>query len=211
VPEPLKGRLAAGLIVCYAGSPEEGEEWVRPLQEFGPPEVDLVQPMPYTAVQTLVDPANPPGRRNYWKAENMGELPDEAVDTLVEGASRMPAPFSVILLEPKGRAISRVDEDEMAMGGRDAAYTLYAFAMWEDPAQTDVHTGWAREFMEAMGPYTIPGISLNFSADQSEAKVKAFFSSKYERLVALKNEYDPTNLFRLNQNIRPAKQSTAAS
>lgn len=205
VPEHMKGQLAAGLIVCYAGDPEEGEEWVRPLKEFGLPEVNLVQPMPYTAVQALVDPANPPGRRNYWKAENMGELSDEAIDALVEGASKMPAPFTVILLEPKGRAISWMDEDEMAIGGRDAAHTLYAFAMWEDPAETEAHVGWARGFMEAMGPYTIPGISLNFSADQSEARVKAFFSGKYERLGALKDKYDPTNLFRLNQNIEPSQ------
>ncbi len=80
--------------------------------------VDLVQPMPYTALQTLVYPANPPGRRNYWKAENMGGLSDEAINALVEGAAAMHTPFSVILLEPKGRAIGRVGEDEMAIGGR---------------------------------------------------------------------------------------------
>ena len=204
VPEHMQGRLVAGLIVCYAGSPERGEEVVRPLKEFGPPEVDLVQPMPYTVVQTLVDPANPPGRRNYWKAENMGELSDEAIDTLVEGAAKMPPPFSVILLEPKGRAISRVKEDEMAIGGRDAAHTVYAFAIWEDPAETDAQIGWVRGLIEAMGPYTIPGISLNFTMDQDESKVRSFFrGGKYERLVALKKKYDPDNLFRLNQNIKP--------
>ena len=102
VPEHLKGQLVAGLIVCYAGPPEEGEEWVRPLKDFGPPEVDLVQPMPYTVLQTLVDPANPPGRRNYWKAENMAELSDEAIDIMVDQASKITSPFSVVLLEPEG-------------------------------------------------------------------------------------------------------------
>jgi FAD/FMN-containing dehydrogenase len=204
VPEHMKGQLVAALLVCYAGSPEEGEEVVRPLKEFGPPEVDLVQPMPYTVVQTLVDPANPPGRRNYWKAENMGGLSDEAIDTMVEQAARITSPFSVVLLEPKGRAISRVGEDETALGGRDAAHTIYAFAMWEDPAETDTHVAWAREFMLAMEPFTIPGVSLNFSSDQNMNKVVGFFGpEKYERLVALKNKYDPTNLFRLNQNIKP--------
>jgi FAD/FMN-containing dehydrogenase len=204
VPEHMKGQLVAALLVCYAGSPEEGEEVVRPLKEFGPPAVDLVQPMPYTVVQTLVDPANPPGRRNYWKAENMGELSDEAIDTMVEHAARITSPFSVMLLEPKGRAISRVGEDETALGGRDAAHTIYAFAMWEDPAETDIHIAWAREFMLAMEPFTIPGVSLNFSSDQNMNKVVGFFGpEKYERLVALKNKYDPTNLFRLNQNVKP--------
>jgi FAD/FMN-containing dehydrogenase len=89
VPEHMKGKLAAGLIVAYAGSPEEGEEWVRPLKEFGPPEVDLVQPMPYTVVQTLLDPGNPPGRNNYWKAENLDELSDEAIDAIVVHAERV--------------------------------------------------------------------------------------------------------------------------
>jgi FAD/FMN-containing dehydrogenase len=213
VPEHMKGQLVAGLIICYAGSPEEGEGVVRPLQEFGPPEVDLVQPMPYTVVQTLVDPANPPGRRNYWKAENMNELNDEAIDTLVDHAASITSPFSVILIEPKGRAIRRVGENETAIGGRDAAHTLYAFSMWENPSEDETHVAWTRGLMEAMGPFITPGVSLNFTSDQGQDKVRDFFGrdGKYERLVALKNEYDPTNLFRLNQNIRPTAQSTAAS
>jgi FAD/FMN-containing dehydrogenase len=206
VPEHMKGQLVAGLIVCYAGSPEEGEEVVRPLKEFGPPEVDLVQPMPYTVVQTLVDPANPPGRRNYWKAENMNEMNDEAIETLVDHAATITSPFSVIIIEPKGRAISQVGENETAIGGRDAAHTLYAFSMWENPSEDDTHIGWTRGLMEAMGPYIVPGVSLNFTSDQGQDKVKDFFArdGKYERLVSLKNKYDPNNLFRLNQNIRPS-------
>jgi FAD/FMN-containing dehydrogenase len=213
VPEPLKGQLAAGLIVCYAGPPEEGEEVIGPLREFGPPEVDLVQPMPYTVVQTLIDPANPPGRRNYWKAENMNEMSDEAIDTLVDQAAWITSPFSVILIEPKGRAISQVGEDETAIGGRDAAHTLYAFSIWENPSEDDAHIAWARELMEAMEAFTTPGVSLNFTSDQGQERVKDFFGrdGKYERLVGLKNKYDPTNLFRLNQNIRPTAQSGAMS
>jgi hypothetical protein len=172
-----------------------------------------VQPMPYTVVQTLIDPANPPGRRNYWKAENMNELPDEAIDTLVEQAATITSPFSVVLIEPKGRAISQVGEAETAIGGRDAAHTLYAFSIWENPAEDDNHIAWARGFMEAMESYITPGISPNFTSDQGQDKVKDFFGrdGKYERLVALKNEYDPTNLLRLNQNIKPTAPSGAAS
>jgi FAD/FMN-containing dehydrogenase len=213
VPEHMKGQLAAGLIVCYAGSPQEGEEVVRHLKEFGPPEVDLVQPMPYTVVQTLIDPANPPGRRNYWKAENMNELSDEAIDTLVGHTATITSPFSVILIEPKGHAISQVGEDETAIGGRDAAHTLYAFSMWENPSEDDTHITWTRELMEAMGDFTTPGVSLNFTSDQGQERVKDFFGrdGKYERLIALKNEYDPNNLFRLNQNIRPVAQNGVTS
>src|SRR5919112_3377693 len=149
VPGHMKGKLAAGLIVFYAGSPEEGEEWVRPLKEFGPPEVDLVEPTPYTVVQTLLDPANPPGRNNYWKAEHLDELSDEAIDTIVDHAATLTSPFSFVVLEPKGRAISRVEEDETAYGGRDAAHSLYAFSMWENPAEDEANITWTREFMRA--------------------------------------------------------------
>lgn len=213
VPEHMKGQPAIGLIVCYAGSVEEGEEAVRPLKEFGPPEVDLVQPMPYTVVQSLLDPGNPPGKRNYWKSENMNQFSDEAIDTLVEQASTVTSPFTQIVLEPKGRAISRIGERDTAIGGRDAADTLYIFTLWENPSEDDIHIAWTRGFMEAMRPYTVPGISLNFTSDQGQNKVKDFFGrdGKYERLVALKNKYDPTNLFRLNQNIRPGSQSNPTS
>jgi hypothetical protein len=211
VPEHMNGTLAAGLMVFYAGSPEDGEEWVRPLKEFGPPEVDLVQPMPYTVVQTLLDPANPPGRNNYWKAEHLDELSDEAIDTIVVHAAKIGSPFTLLVILPMGGAISDVEEDETAIGGRDAACGVHAISMWENPAESETHMAWAREFMQAMEPFTIPGISLNFTSDQTEDKVKASFGSenKYERLVALKNKYDPTNLFRLNQNIKPTAQSGA--
>jgi FAD/FMN-containing dehydrogenase len=205
VPEHMKGQLVAALVICYAGPMEEAEGAVQPLKEFGPPEVDLVQPMPYTVVQSLLDPSQPPGRRNYWKAENMNELSDEAIDTLVDHAATITSPFSFVVLEPKGRAISRVGEEDTAFGGRDAAHTLYAFSMWENPAEDDANVMWTREFMRTMEPFITPGVSLNFTSDQDQDKVKDFFgrNGKYERLIALKNKYDPTNLFRLNQNIKP--------
>ncbi|HKH76607.1 MAG TPA: BBE domain-containing protein [Rubrobacteraceae bacterium] len=93
----------------------------------------------------------------------------------------------------------------MAIGGRGAAHTVYAFAMWEDPVETDAHVGWARGLVEAMGPYTVPGVSLNVPTDQDESRARSFFrGGKYERLAALKEKYDPDNLFRLNQNIKPS-------
>src|SRR5919199_991309 len=212
VPEHMKGKLTAGLIVFYAGSPQEGQEWVRPLKEFGPPEVDLVEPMPYTVVQTLLDPANPPGRDNYWKAENLSELSDEAIDTIVVHAAKITSPFTQVVVQPMGGAIGEVGEEETAIGGRDAACAVHAISMWENPAESESHIAWTREFMEAMEPFTIPGISLNFTSDQSEEKLKASFGfEKHERLVGLKEKYDPMNLFRLNQNVKPMAQSSAAS
>jgi Berberine and berberine like len=160
-----------------------------------------------------LDPSQPPGRRNYWKAENMNELSDEAIDTLVDHAATLTSPFSFVVLEPKGRAISRVEEDETAYGGRDAAHSLYAFSMWENPAEDEANVTWTREFMRAMEPFITPGISLNFTSDQDQEKVEDFFgrNGKYQRLISLKNKYDPNNLFRLNQNIKPTEQSAVSS
>jgi hypothetical protein len=207
VPEHLKGQPAVGLIVCYAGPVEEGEGWVLPLKEFDPPDVDLVQPMPYTVIQTLLDPGNPPGRNNYWKAENLDGLNDEAIDTIVDYAARISSPFTQVVVQPMGCAVARVGEDETAIGGRDASHAVHAISMWENPAESETHVAWTREFMEAMEPFAVPGISLNFTSDQSEGKLKASFGpEKHERLVALKDKYDSTNLFRMNQNIKPSQE-----
>ncbi|HYH52084.1 MAG TPA: FAD-binding oxidoreductase [Acidimicrobiia bacterium] len=205
VPADLQGRPAVAIIFCCLGDPEDGEAMVKPLRGLAPI-LDMVGAMPYSAVQMLTDEATPHGLHNYWKTENLGALSDEAIDTVLDAAAGMTSPLSLVLLEPKGRAISRVGESESALGGRDAAHTLYCFSMWADPAETDTHIAWTRSLMDTMAPFTIPGVSLNFTSDQQESKAKESFGSseKIRRLVALKDRYDPTNFFRLNQNIRPS-------
>jgi hypothetical protein len=166
----------------------------------------MVQPMAYTVVQSLIDEATPHGLHNYWKAENLPQLSDAAIDTIIDTAAGMTSPLSMVIIEPKGRAISRVGDGDSALGGRDAGHTLYCFSMWTDPAENDTHIGWTRSLMETMAPFTMPGVSLNFTSDQQESKAKESFGSadKNRRLTALKDRYDPTNFFRLNQNIRPS-------
>ncbi|HEV7863836.1 MAG TPA: FAD-binding oxidoreductase [Acidimicrobiia bacterium] len=206
VPEQLQGRPAFGLIICCAGSAEDGETLVKPLRQFGP-DLDMVGPMPYTVAQSLIDEATPPGLHQYWKAENLPELSDAAIDTLIATAEGMTSPLSLLVLEPKGRAIGRVAEGDSALGGRDAAHTLYAFSQWAEPSESDTHIAWTRSLMEAMAPFTMPGVSLNFTSDQQEAKARESFGSadKNGRLTALKDTWDPTNFFSLNQNIRPSR------
>jgi len=139
-------------------------------------------------------------------------LSDEAIDTIVVHAAKISSPFTLLVILPHGGAISDVGENETAIGGRDAACAVHAISMWENPAESETHIDWTRKLMQAMEPFTLPGISLNFTSDQTEEKVKASFGSeKYERLVALKNKYDPTNLFRLNQNIKPTAPSGVVS
>ena len=204
MPMYLHGKPVISIIMCYAGRPEEGEDIIRPLRAFGPPEVDLVGIKPYTEMQTLLDTANPPGRLNYWKAEYLTGYSDEAIDTIVSFADRKSSPFSKVLISNLQGAISRVGHDETAYIHRSAPFLLNINAMWTDPYETDKHIGWARDFWAAMQPFSAGGVYVNFLNNEGEERVRAAYDAKtYERLVSLKDKYDPTNFFRLNQNIRP--------
>ena len=206
VPEPVRGQPVCGVIVCYAGSVQDGEEALRPLREFGPPGIDLVEPMPYVAVQQLINPGNPKGLQNYWSADFLTELPDEAVDTLVEHATKPVSPFTQILLIPGGGALARVDDDATAFGQRNAPWNVHFLSLWPDPADDDVNIAYTRAIATAMKPWTTGRAYLNFIGDEGQGRVEAAFGQeKYARLQQLKAEWDPTNLFRHNQNIPPAQ------
>ena len=126
----------------------------------------------------------------------------------MEHAAKISSPFTLLPILLMGGAIRGVGEDATAIGGRDAACGVHAISMWENPAESETHIAWTRQFMQEMEPFTVPGVSLNFTSDQTEEKVKASFGAeKHERLVTLKDKYDPMNLFRLNQNIKPTEQS----
>jgi hypothetical protein len=205
VPEPVRGQPVCGVIVCYAGSVEDGEEALRPLREFGPPGIDMVAPMPYVAVQQLIDPASPKGMQNYWSADFLGELPDEAVDVLVEHATKPVSPLTQILLIPGGGAIARIDDDATAFGQRTAPWNIHFLSMWPDPADTEVNIAYTRSISAAMKPWTTGEVYLNFIGDEGQDRVEAGFGDKkWSRLRELKAKWDPTNLFRHNQNIPPA-------
>jgi FAD/FMN-containing dehydrogenase len=205
VPEPARGQPVLGVVVVYVGDPAEGQEAFRPLREFGPPAVDMVQPMPYVAVQQMIDPPNQSGRLNYWNADFYAELPDEAIDTFVPRATNPVSPFSQVLVMPGGGAIARVPEDATAFGNRDAQFNLHYLSMWEDPAETERNIAYTREFSGAMKPWATGRSYLNMIGDEGLARVEAAYGpEKFARLQALKTKWDPTNLFRHNQNIPPA-------
>jgi FAD/FMN-containing dehydrogenase len=194
----------AGVVICYAGDPEEGEEAIRPLREFGPPAVDMVQQMPYLAIQGLLEPGNPKGMQNYWTADFLAELPDEAVDVLVGKATQPVSPMSQIILMPGGGAVSRVDEDATAFGQRNAPFNVHYLSMWPDPADAEQNIAFTRDIANAMKPWTTGRAYLNFLGDEGIGRVEAAFGTeKYMRLQALKDQWDPENLFRHNQNIPP--------
>jgi FAD/FMN-containing dehydrogenase len=211
LPAHLHGQHVLNMVLCYAGTPEVGARVVRPLRDFGPPEVDLVRTMPYTEVQRLLDAANPPGRLNYWKAEYFNAYSDEAIRTIVHHASqRPPSPYSKILLSHLRGAISRVGHDETAYIHRQAPFLININAMWTDLAESERQIAWARDYWAAMQPFSAGGVYVNFLSNEGEDRIKAAYDpATYARLVAVKNAYDPTNLFHLNQNIQPAPAAPA--
>ena len=207
VPEEAHGAPAVGLGGVYTGALEKGEEALKPLREYGPPAADIFQPMPFTAAASMADFLFPTGFRNYWKSSFLTELSDGAIDTVVEFYERVPSPMTVIVLEHNGDgAMSRVAEDETAFGYRNWPYNFLVTSIWSDPADTEANMQWTRELWDAMQPYLADAVYVNYLGDEGEDRVrKAYPPAKYERLVALKTKYDPTNLFRMNQNIKPAR------
>ena len=204
VPEPVRGKPVLGVIVAYAGDPAEGRELLRPLVEHGPPAVAMVDDMPYVALQGLLEPSVPKGMRNYWTADFYDDLPDEAIDVLVDRTSRVPSPVSQVIIQPGGGAIRRVPDSAMAFGSRDAGWNIHYLSIWPDPAADEQNIEWTRELAGAMKPYATGKAYLNFLGDEGQARVRAAFGpEKYERLVALKRAWDPENVFRMNQNIAP--------
>jgi FAD/FMN-containing dehydrogenase len=209
VPEEARGKPAVAIIATYAGDPADGERVFQPLRDAAQPAVDLLGPMPYTAIQRLIEPGNPPGNRHYWKADLTDDLPDEAIDAAVAVAQRAPSPFSLTLFQPLGGAVARVAADATALGRRDAAWAYHAIGQWVDPEADDANIAWARELAKTMEPYSTGGVYITFSSDTGDQRVQDAFRSHYDRLVAIKDRYDPGNMFRLGPNIRPSVEAAA--
>src|SRR2546422_25841 len=195
------------LVAGYIGPAEDGERILRPLREFGPPIVDDIKRMSYVDLQGILAPSYPPGVRNYWKSGFLSDLSEEAIDTLVRHFERVPSKRTAVVLEYLGGAVSRVGERDTAFGHRDARFDLVITSLWSDPAEDEVNIAWTRELWKAMEPFASGGVYVNYLGEEREEgaeRVRAAYDpEKYERLVALKRKYDPQNLFRMNQNIRP--------
>lgn len=205
VPEPVRGQPVIGIVVCCTGPVDEAERALAPLREFGPPAVDMVAPMPYLAVQQLLDPPNPKGMRNYWTADFYDELPDDAVDVLVSRATQPVSPMTQIILVPGGGAIARVDDDATAFGQRRSRWNIHFLSMWPDASDDARNIAYTRELSGALKPWAAGEVYLNFIGDEGPERVhSAFGAKKFGRLQAIKDEWDPTNLFCHNQNIPPS-------
>ncbi|HEX6432826.1 MAG TPA: BBE domain-containing protein, partial [Gemmatimonadales bacterium] len=205
-PEPLRGAPVVGLGGVYAGTPENGEKLLRPLREHGAKLVDTFQPMPYSAAQRMADFLWPAGHYNYWKSSYLKTLNDAAIDVFVDFFSRVPSKRTVIVLEHNGdSAWDRVPEGATAFGHREWPYNFVVTSAWSDPRDSEENISWTRSLFAALRPHLAPGAYVNYpSGDEGMEGLEAAYGAKLDRLAALKEKFDPTNLFRLNQNIAPA-------
>jgi hypothetical protein len=204
VPEPVRGQPVVAVVICYAGDPESGMKVLAPLLEAAPPALNMVQAMPYVAVQQLIDEANPKGVRNYWSADFFESLPDEAVDVLVAHATKPLSPMTQTIVVAGGGAIARVPEDATACGQRSAPFNIHYLTMWVDPADDRANVAFTREMATAMKPWTTGRVYINFIGEEGQDRVQAAYGpEKWSRLQRIKRVWDPGNVFRHNQNIPP--------
>jgi FAD/FMN-containing dehydrogenase len=211
LPPEWHGREILALAVCYSGSIEDGLRVAQPLRSFGAPIADVIAPHPYAAWQQILDPLLTPGARNYWKSHDFLEMSDGLIDVLTNFAGRLPDPATEIAFAQLGGAVSRVPTEATAYTHRDAQFVLNVHGRWDDAAKDAECISWARALFEAATPYATGGVYVNFLTQEEEGRIRAAYGGNYDRLVALKNRYDPTNLFRVNQNIRPTAYSVPSA
>lgn len=202
IPQELWGQTIVGVTAVYAGDADQGERLLQPLRELTTPILDLSAKMPYTMVQKSFDPFFPKaGHLYYNKSTDLTSLDDAVLDALISGAHEKPTAPSILVLWLYGGAMSRVPVSETAFRGRDVPMLYSVDLVWDDPADSERYIGWARDTIKTLQPYSAGGLYTNFASDPEAAA--AAFGANHQRLVELKNKYDPQNLFRMNQNIKP--------
>ncbi|HEY4095716.1 MAG TPA: FAD-binding oxidoreductase [Baekduia sp.] len=206
LPESLHGKPVAAVIACWAGPLEDGERQFEALRALPGLAVDLLGPIPYVALQQLVDPLWARGARNHMKAGYLSDIEDEAIDRLVAGFERKPSPQSEIHVHLMGGAAGRVPADAAAFPHRDAPFVLNIISRWEDPALDDEALAWGRDLYASVGEHTTGGAYINYLDDEGASRVRdAYGEENFRRLQAVKATYDPDNAFHRNQNITPAR------
>jgi len=210
LPDALRQGPIVGIGGVWVGTLEDGERALQPLREFGPPAADIYQPMPYSAAQRMADFLWTRGTYNYWKSNYLKSLSDQAIDTIIDFFGKTPSSRTVVVLEHDGDgAWSRVAEDATAFGHRNWPYNIVVTTVWTEAAETEANIRWTREFWDAMRPFLADAAYVNYLGDVEEEGVRAAYGRKYQRLAELKDQYDPTNFFHMNQNIRPARATLA--
>jgi hypothetical protein len=202
---PLRGEPTVVVAAMYAGPSELGERELQPLREFGTPLVDLSGLQPYTVAQSDFDAFFPEGLLYYWKSLYLDHLGNEVINAMIVNAENRPSPQTPIIVRHLGGAISRVPQEATAYGNRTATFNLSIDSTWEDPTESERNIAWTRNVWTEMRQFSEGSVYLNFAGflEEEEQLLHEAHGENYARLVALKNKYDPTNLFRLDHNIKP--------
>lgn len=202
-PENLHFQTMCAVVWCYTGPVEEADAAFRPVRKFGPRAFEHLGPVPFPVLNSLFDPLLPPGLQWYWKGDFVNELSEEAIARHIEHASKIPSLLPTMHLYPIDGAAHRVGKNDTAFSYREARWSAVYGGIDPDPANNERITAWAKDYWEALHPYSAGGAYVNFMMEEGQERVRATYRDNYDRLVAIKNKYDPTNLFRNNQNIKP--------
>lgn len=203
LPESVHGKEVIVLAIFYAGNKTEGEKLINPLRSFGEAYGEHIGEQPYTQWQQAFDPLLTPGARNYWKSHNFTELREGVLDSIVEYAGKLPSPHCEIFIGLIDGEPNRIASDAAAYSHRDAKFVMNVHGRWGEATQDEKCMSWAREFFKVSAPYASGGVYVNFMTADESGRVAAAYGPNYERLIQLKNKYDPENIFHYNQNIKP--------
>ncbi len=204
LPPEVHGKPVIVFAMCYNGPVENGPSAVESVRAFGTPLGEHLGPMPYVAWQQAFDPLLTPGARNYWKSHNLGEIQDGLIDALLGAIDNLPSPQCEIFFGQIGAQTQRVPVEATAYSSRDTLYAMNVHGRWDDASDDDRCIAWARAFFDAAAPFALGSVYVNFMTQEEGGRVAEAYGANYERLVTVKNRYDPRNLFRCNQNIRPS-------
>lgn len=203
-PKELWGMKNCALVTCYTGPLEKAEEAVRPIRQELPPSIlDWMGPMPFPTLQSLFDPLLPKGLQWYWKGDFVRDLPDQAIDLHLTHIGKAPSDLSLTHLYPIDGAVHEVEPDATAWNCRDATWSMVIAGIDSDPTKAEELKTWGREYWEALHPYNLGGAYINFMMEEGDERIRATYGDNYDRLALIKMKYDPTNFFRVNQNIKP--------
>lgn len=204
LPEDVHGADVLVFAFCHIGDKAEGEKAIAPIRTFGNVVGEFVGPMPFAAWQTSFDPLLTPGARNYWKSHNFLDIPDDLIDVAIKYTKSLPSSQCEIFFAQLGGKTSSIANDATAYPHRDANFVCNVHGRWDDAGDDESCIAWSREFFDAAAPFATGGVYINFMTDDESGRVGKAYGSSMERLATIKKKYDPNNLFRMNQNVKPA-------
>jgi FAD/FMN-containing dehydrogenase len=205
LPAEWHGKEVLVFAACYAGDMKEGEKALKALRSLGKPIADVIAPHPFTTWQAAFDPLLTPGARNYWKSHDFADLPDAAISAILKGVRELPSPECEVFIAHVGGAMARIPVNATPWPNRDAHFIMNVHTRWQDKAQDQACIAWARHLFKATAPFASDSVYVNFMPDDEDDRVEKAYGTNYRRLAEIKRRYDPANLFRMNQNIRPAR------